>query len=71
VLPVFRSQRIHATRHILALESLFQAGVRRVYVEAFEDNVYTWHGHRRAGYREFGRIHVKRRIGGKQYVRWL
>ena len=71
VLPGFRNQNVHATRHSLLLTRLFANGATRVYVDAFADNEYSWKGHFSAGYQELGRIFVKKTITGKEYVRWL
>jgi len=71
VLPGFRNQHVHATRHTLLLSHLFKNGATRVYVDAFVDNEYSWKGHFSAGYQEVGRVFVKRTITGKEYVRWL
>ena len=71
VLPGFRNQNVHATRHSLALSQLFTNGATRVYIDAFADNEYSWKGQFSAGYQEMGRIFVKKTITGKEYVRWL
>lgn len=71
VLPAFRNQNIHTTRHSLILSLLFANGARRVYVDAFADNEYSWKGHFSAGYKELGRIYVRKTITGKEYIRWL
>jgi len=71
VVPRFRRQKIHATRHRMQLQMLFGMGARRVYVEAFEDNEYSWRAHLKAGYREFGRIEVRSPLRGGSFVRWV
>jgi RimJ/RimL family protein N-acetyltransferase len=71
VLPQYRGQRVHTSRHVLLLKYLFGIGARRVYIDAFEDNVYSWRGQLAAGYREFGRIVVARSLSGKKYARWV
>jgi ribosomal protein S18 acetylase RimI-like enzyme len=71
VLPEYRNNQVHVSRHHLKLRSLFENGAKRVFVEAFEDNVYAWRGHLKAGYREIGRIHVKKSLSGNTYIRWI
>ena len=71
VLPSFRGKHVHTTRHVLLLDYLFSKGARRVYVDAFEDNEYSWRGAHKAGYREIGKIHVKTTLRGRTYVRWI
>jgi hypothetical protein len=71
VLPGFRNQNVHTTRHALMLSHLFTNGATRVYVDAFADNEYSWKGHFSAGYQEFGRVFVRKTITGKEYIRWL
>jgi RimJ/RimL family protein N-acetyltransferase len=71
VLPEFRGQGLHAIRHQLMLEFLFARGASRVYLDCFEDNIASWKGHKRAGYRRFGRIRVFCPLGITEYVRWL
>ncbi len=71
VLPGFRGQGLYPVRHQLLLSSLFARGASRVYIDAYEDNVPSWKGHKRAGYREFGRIRVFTPLGLVEYARWI
>ncbi|HWR97511.1 MAG TPA: GNAT family N-acetyltransferase [Candidatus Methanoperedens sp.] len=71
VLPNLRGKRVHTTRYALLLEHLFSRGARRVYIDVFSDNVYSWKGQQKAGFREAGRVRVRRTLGGKTYVRWM
>lgn len=71
VLPQFRSRKVQSTRHILVLDWLFSRGAVRVYVDVYEDNVYSLKAQRNAGYREFGRIQTRHWPPGRTYVRWL
>lgn len=71
VLPAYRSKGVHSSHYILTLETLFSRGAQRVYVEAFADNEFAWRAQRKAGFREFGRIDVRRGRRGQTFVRWL
>lgn len=71
ILPGFRGKRVHTSRHALLLEHLFSNGAKRVYIDAFSDNVFSWKGQHKAGFQEIGRIKVRKMLGGKTYIRWL
>lgn len=71
VLPVFRGLQVQSTCLVLVLEWLFTRGARRVYIDAFVDNVYAWKGQHNAGFRELGRIRVGPAVLGKADVQWL
>jgi RimJ/RimL family protein N-acetyltransferase len=71
VLPQFRAKGIHTMRHILLIDHLFSIGARRVFTDAYEENIYSIRAHRKAGYRQFGRIHVKPSRRGMDYVKWI
>lgn len=70
VLPQFRRKGVHTSRHKLVLEHLFSMGAKRVYIDAYEDNVPSWRGQYAAGFKKIGRIHVLT-LFGKTFIRWL
>jgi RimJ/RimL family protein N-acetyltransferase len=56
---------------MLLLNHLFNHGAKRIYIEVYEDNVVSLKAHLVAGYRELGRIEVRKTLSNKTYVRWL
>lgn len=70
-LPEMRNKKALICGQIICLEHLFKNGVSRVYTEAYEDNIYSRKGHRAVGFREFGRVFVRKTLTGKTYIRWV
>jgi hypothetical protein len=50
---------------------LFSIGAKRVYIDAFENNIPSLKGQHAAGFKEIGRIHVFNTRIFKTYVKWL
>jgi hypothetical protein len=72
VLPNARRHRINTTRHILFLKYLFEIGAKRVYTDAFEDNIPSVKSQRYAGYKYLGHIQVLHiPYFDKQFIRWI